>query len=170
MTLESVREEMAALLRARGVDALCAWPDGERVRRSGAVAAVSLRRCEGGPAGFRDYLGERYNPESGRWEELYGRKVRLVFGLDLYAPGAAQAQTALDRLAGALHQGGPGGLQVMELSAGEAEYDGTLRLFRGSEAGWEGWGSGSSGCPWRRCAPRASGRRPTRAASLRTLK
>ena len=106
MTLDSVREEMAELLRQRGVDALCAWPEGGRVRKNGAVAAVSLRQCEGGPAGFRDYLGERYNQESGQWEELYGRKVRLVFGLDLYAPKGDQVQSALDRLTEALCQGG----------------------------------------------------------------
>ena len=130
MTLDSVREELAELLRQRGVDALCAWPDSQRVRKNGAVAAVSLRQCEGGPAGFRDYLGERYNRESGQWEELYGRKVRLVFGLDLYAPRGALAQSALDRLTEALCRGGPAGLSITELSAGEMTFDGTLRLFR----------------------------------------
>lgn len=130
MTLDSVREEMAELLRQRGVDALCAWPEGGRVRKNGAVAAVSLRQCEGGPAGFRDYLGERYNQESGQWEELYGRKVRLVFGLDLYAPKGDQVQSALDRLTEALCQGGPAGLSINELSAGEMTFDGELRLFR----------------------------------------
>ena len=130
MTLDAVRERMAEFLREKGVDAVCAWPDGARVRRQGAVAAVSLRRCEGGPAGFRDYLGERYNGETGRWEELYGRRVRLVFGLDLYAARGEEAQAAFDRVAGALHRDGPGGLSILELSGGELSYDGTLKLFR----------------------------------------
>ena len=133
MTLDTVRERMAECLRKAGVEAVCAWPGGARRRVQGPVAAVSLRSCQGGPGGFRDYLGERYNQERGCWEELYGRKVRLVFGLDLYAPGpdgAPALRTAFDVGAGALQREGPEGLKLLELSCGETEYDQGGQLLR----------------------------------------
>lgn len=140
MTLDTVRERMAGFLRERGVEAVCAWPDRARTRPAGAVAAVSLRSCEGGPAGFRDYLGERWNRESGQWEELYGRRVKLTFGLDLYAARGAEAQAAFDRVAAAFHQEGPDGLKVLAFSSGALEYVEEWRLFLcPAQAVCEGW-------------------------------
>ena len=130
MTLDVIRERMAEFLQQAGLDAVCAWPEAARVRRNAAVAAVSLRDFQGGPGGFQDYLGERYNQESGNWEELYGKKARIVFGLDLYAPTAAAVQEAVDTLSDALHEGAPDGLRVMELSCGETKYDQEAELYR----------------------------------------
>ena len=59
--LDKIRERMADYLNAQGVAAVTAWPAEERLRREGAVAAVTLRACQAGPAGFQSYLGERYN-------------------------------------------------------------------------------------------------------------
>lgn len=132
MTLDVIRERMAEHLRGAGIDAVCAWPEEARTRRDGPVAAVSLRACEGGPGGFQDYLGERYNAETGHWEELYGKKARLVFGLDLYGPkngGAAAIGRGFDAVAEALRRDGPAGLKVLELSCGETEYDREAGLF-----------------------------------------
>ena len=133
MELQAVRERMAEYLVQNGVEAVCAYPGGERERRAGAVAAVSVRSCQGGPGGFQDYLGERFDEGSGVWQELYGKRIVLTFGLDLYAPGpgGAQAiQTAFDRLAQALRQGGPPGLKMLELSCGETQFDREAGLFR----------------------------------------
>ena len=127
-----MREQMAAFLRQQGVDAVCAYPEERRNRRSGPVAAVSLRACQGGPGGFRDYLGERYDESTGQWQELYGRRVTLTFGLDLYAPresGAAGCQTLFDNLAEALAAGGPEGLKLHTLSRGETAFDRETGLF-----------------------------------------
>ena len=55
--LDSLRETAADWLREKGIEAVTAWPGGDRSRRAGAVAAVSLRACESGPGGFQDYLG-----------------------------------------------------------------------------------------------------------------
>ena len=79
--LDEIREKMAEHLRAHGLDAATAYPAAVRKRREGAAAAVSLRGYEGGPAGFQDYLGERYNETTGKWEELYGKKLKLTSGL-----------------------------------------------------------------------------------------
>ena len=131
--LDKIRERMADYLNAQGVAAVTAWPAEERLRREGAVAAVTLRACQAGPAGFQSYLGERYNQETAQWEEIYGRKVQMTFGLDLYAPAEAEGevlQTAFDALADALTRGCPQGLSLVEFSCGETVYDRQARLLR----------------------------------------
>ena len=135
MEFGEIRERMAEYLNGQGIDAVCAYPDQRRLRRTGAVAAVSLRSCQGGPGGFQDYLGERYDQESGQWQELYGKRIALTFGLDLYAPqpgGAAEIQAAFDRMAQALRQEGPPGLRLLELSCGETEFDQGAGLYHRS--------------------------------------
>ena len=97
---------------------MTAWTGRERERLTRPTAVVSVRKCQVGPAGFQDYLGERFDRDSGQWTELYGRKAELTLGLDLYAPeeteGAAM-ETALFRLARALVRGGPEGVSIREL-------------------------------------------------------
>ena len=69
------------------------------------------------------------------WEELYGRKAQLTFGLDVYDRrdgDGERLQTAFDALAHALTQGGPEGLSLLEFSCGETEYDQDARLLRRS--------------------------------------
>ena len=127
-----IRERMAEYLISQGIDAVCAYPEEKRLRRTGAVAAVSLRACQGGPGGFQDYLGERWDEESGQWQELYGKKIVLTFGLDLYAPrprGVEELQAAFDRMAEALRQEGPPGLKLVELSCGETGFEQGAGLF-----------------------------------------
>ena len=51
MDFGTIRERMADYLNAKGVAAVTAWPAEERLRREGAVAAVTLRACQAGPAG-----------------------------------------------------------------------------------------------------------------------
>ena len=133
MDFQAVREQMAAFLRQQGVDAVCAYPEERRRQRSGPVAAVSLRACQGGPGGFRDYLGERYDERTGLWQELYGRKAALTFGLDLYAPrgqGDVGIQTAFDQVVQAFAQGAPQGLAVQEVACGETVYDGQAKRMK----------------------------------------
>ena len=124
--LEELRREMADYLNSRGVSAVTAWPALPREERDAPVAVVSIRGCRVGPAGFQNYLGDRLDEKTGRWEERYGRKAELTFGLDLYAPerGDGQAlQSAFDALAGALLLEGPAGLDLKELSCGQTVRD-----------------------------------------------
>ena len=130
--LDKIRESMTEFLVTQGLTAITAWPAEEKKRWDEPVVAVSVRACDGGPGGFQDYLGERYDEASGSWQELYGRKVRVVFGLDVYAPGESGAggcQAAFDHLAGALSGAGPDGLRVKEISRGEVRFDQALGLF-----------------------------------------
>ena len=126
---------MADYLTARGAAAMTAWTGRERERLTRPTAVVSVRKCQVGPAGFQDYLGERFDRDSGQWTELYGRKAELTLGLDLYAPeetAGAAMETALFRLARALVRGGPEGVSIREFSCGETEHDSKARLLRRS--------------------------------------
>lgn len=131
--LEHIRRQMADYLNAHGVPAALSWPGTPREERGGPVVLVSLRGCRAGPAGFHNYMGERFNPDTGHWEEVYGRKAELTFGLDLYAPeqGDGEAlQTAFDALAGALLLGGPEGMELQEFSCGQTVRDGENRRLK----------------------------------------
>lgn len=130
--LDTIRECMTDCLVRAGVQAVTAWDRGDKTRREGPVVAVTLRSCRGQPSGFRDYLGERYNAGLGRWEELYGKKVKVTFGLEIYSAGrdgAARCQSAFDQVADGLQNGAPAGLALAELSRGETEYDRETGLF-----------------------------------------
>jgi hypothetical protein len=131
--LDDILGRMADYLTAQGVEAVAAWPGQARLERTRPVVVVSLRGCQAGAAGFQDYLGERYNETTGLWEELYGRRATLTFGLDLYAPAEGTEdgmQRAFHDLAQALTKGGPEGLTVQEFSCGETAYDSGGRLLK----------------------------------------
>lgn len=130
---EEMRERMTDYLRGQGVQCVSAWPEGESLRPEAPTVCVSIRSCAVEPGSFSDYLGERYNEETGLWQELYGKKLSLTFGLDLYALPESQPgemQTALDKLTLALAQGGPEGMTVEGFSTAEAGYDSATRLLK----------------------------------------
>ena len=136
--LEHIRQHMADFLNSQGVRAVTAFPPSPRTEEEGPVVAVSLRGCRAGPAGLQNYLGDRFDERTGRWEERYGRKAELTFGLDIYAPekgGGEAVQAAFDALAGALILGGLEGLEIQSFSCGETVRDaGNRRLKRPVEA------------------------------------
>ena len=130
--LEELRRELAEYLNGQDVSAVTAWENGRRARREGPVAVVSIRACTGGPAGFQDYLGERLDEDSGKWEEWYGRKAEITFGVDVWAPraGGGEACAAhVSRIAQALTLGGPAGVKFREVSCGETEFEEKEGLF-----------------------------------------
>ena len=135
--MEQLCRAMADYLTSCGMPAATACPSSLR-REEGPVAVVSLRGCQAESAGFQDYLGERLNEETGLWEEVFGKKARITFGLDLYASekgDGRQLRQAFDLLAQALILGGPEGLRVEEFSCGQTEYDEeSRRLWRPVQA------------------------------------
>ena len=131
--MEKICQAMADYLEGRGIPARTAWPMTPRGEK-GPVVVVSLRSCQAGPAGFQDYLGERYNQETGLWEECFGKQAELTLGLDIYAPEGGDGQVVrqtFDQLAGALILGGPEGLRAEEFSWEEMDYDSQSRRLRG---------------------------------------
>ena len=137
---EELRRNLAEYLKKNGLEAVAAWGGQARLRAGEPVAAVSLRAYEGGTPGFQDYLGERYDEETGRWVELYGKRVKLTFGLDLYAGTAQEVQMGLDLLVDALGKGGPAGLRPVAFSAGETAYRAEAKRFCCPvHVGFEAW-------------------------------
>lgn len=131
--LEQIREKMAGYLNGHGVRAVAAWPGEPRKEPEEPVVVVSLRGCRAGSSGFQDYLGERFNAASGHWEERYGKRAELTFGLDVYAPekgGGRAVQKTFDDLAGALILGAPEGMELREFSCGQTARDPERRLLR----------------------------------------
>lgn len=133
IAFHQAREYLANYLAAQGVNARAAWPLEERTRLDQPLTVVSLRGCQAGPVGFQDYLGERFDQDSGKWQELFGKKAELTFGLDVYAPlsvGEAGLQAAFEALAQVLSKGGPEGLDIQAFSCGETAYDSGGRLLK----------------------------------------
>ena len=131
--LEDLRRELAEYLDRQGVCAVAAWESGRRVKRDEAVAVVCIRGCEGGPAGFQDYLGEQLDEKSGKWIEWYGRRAEITFGLDIWAPrssGEEACATHFSRAVQVLTMGCPEGLRLKEISCGETVFDEKEGMFR----------------------------------------
>lgn len=143
---EELRQALAVWLTERDVPAACAWPENQRMKAGEAVAVISLRQMEGSSPGFQDYLGERYDPELGRWVELYGKRVKLTFGVDLYAATAHRVGLGLDRAAEVLGAGRPAGLKMLTFSAGETAYQkDNRRYYCPAQAVFEAWAFGRVG-------------------------
>lgn len=130
--LEKLRQMLASHLNSCGVPAVTAWENKRRTPRDTAVTVVSLRSCEGAPAGFRDYLGEIWEESKGCWVEHYGRKAELTFGLDIFAPrsgGESVCAAHFSKLAQVLALSGPEGLNFQKVSCGETVFDEKEGLF-----------------------------------------
>jgi len=130
--LEALRQALVDYLNAGGVPAVAAWENGKRVSRSGAVSAVCIRGCSGGPAGFQDYLGEFWEEEKGCWVEKYGRRAEITFGLDIWGPrngGESACAAHFSQLVQLLTLGGPDGLHIREVTCGETVFDDEEGLF-----------------------------------------
>ena len=130
---EHLTREVAGWLREQGVEAMEGWSGNSCPSMSRPAVVVTVRGCEGQPAALARYLGERFDPETGCWQELYGRQLTLELGLDVYAPenaGQEELAAALDGLMAALGSEAPQGLQVGKLTCGQTVWDKTQRRLR----------------------------------------
>ena len=132
--LNALRQDIVALLQEYGLYAVTAMDSDSRRKWDGPVSAVSLSRVVCAAGGFRDYLGQRKNPDTGDMDELYGKAVELTFSLDLYAPrngGEHACQEAAAIMAEALACRSLNGLSVREMQTGQVEFmerDGLYRM------------------------------------------
>ena len=94
-----------------------------------ARSTVSLRSCQAGPAGFQNYLGERYDEGLSNWVECYGRKVELELALVIYAPETAsgeEIQRLADRVAELFSRTSPEGTKVGRITCGATRWEKAL--------------------------------------------
>lgn len=127
--LDVIREHMATFLREKGFTVVTAYCSSLSTKNSAATLSLSLRSATSETAGFGHYLGEQYNEETSTWEELYGRKIDITFGLDLYGGESQMVADAFDALVDSLHLEGPTGLHIITVSGGELSYKKDLALF-----------------------------------------
>lgn len=133
-TLTLLRRAMTEFLTGQGVRALPAWPEEGRKVRTEPLAVVQMQEVEAVPAGFQNYLGQTFDQETQSWNERYGQRITVKFGLDLYSPerqGEEGCRLLLDQVAGAFQRGGPMGLSVKKWSMGEPGFDTESGMFRG---------------------------------------
>ncbi len=125
MTLGEVRQSLIDYLTGQGIHAIGAWSGSNRLSHSKAVAAVSLKALQLAPLGQQNYLGTRFDQDTAATVQVYGRKLSLTFGLDLYAPkGEPELCLSLfDQLGQVLCSGGPDGLVIGGLRCGQLSYD-----------------------------------------------
>lgn len=133
MGLDDIRGAIVDHLRAAGLEAVTAWEGGGRLERDCPVVAVSLRKCGVASGGFANYLGERLGEDSGLWEAVYGRRVTLTLGLDLYASvavGGQAVEATFEKLVTALTENPMEGMNLEAISCGEIGYDEGERLLK----------------------------------------
>ena len=120
-------------LTERGIPAREGWSGGMRSAPGEAFVLVTVREYSACSAGFEHYLGEQYNEETAAWEELYGRKVELTLGLDLYArerESEGALQELVQQVAGVLTLGSPEGLHVERITCGETGWSEEQRCLK----------------------------------------
>ena len=131
--LDEVLDLLKKSLGAGGLSAaVLAHEPGRKARWSIPVVALSMDSCSCGSGAFLDYLGCRQNPETQDWEELYGKRMQLCLGLDIYAPGDMGGRACgmvFEELCGCLGQL-PDGLQAREIRCGETSFDQVTGMFR----------------------------------------
>ena len=133
LQMQAICESMTDFLRSEGVPALTAWPQRGRQRVEDPLVVLDILQFKAEPSGFRNYLGDRFDPHAQTWQELYGQRADVTFGLSVYSPagqGAARCREALETLTQALFQRGPAGLTFREISWEKVFYDGDTGAFR----------------------------------------
>ncbi len=113
---------MLTYLQERGVHAVAAWKESRHCEH--CVTVVSLRGFSLDSPGLGDYLGEIALGETRA--EVFGKRCRLRFGMDLYAlvrQGETAVERELDLLMTALSERSGGGFSLEQFSVGESEFD-----------------------------------------------
>ncbi len=133
MVLEGAVGAVARRLREQGLEVRTGWSGAARQKLTGTAVIVTVRGMEALPGAFAQYLGEGFDEVTGRWREIYGRRIALELGLDLYAPeeaGQEELAAALERLTQALSADCPAGLRLEKLSCGEVDWEKDQRALR----------------------------------------
>ena len=115
-------------LKARDIPALEGWSGKFRPEEKECAVVVCVREYDAQNAAFAHYLGERYNEDTAAWEEVFGRKVELKLGLDLYAPedgSEGELQRLLERLTAVLTLEAPEGIRIGAVTCGQTRWDET---------------------------------------------
>lgn len=135
--LNQVRQVVIRALEDAALTAVPAF-EGAAKRYDEAVVAVDVGTVSGRPAAMGSYLGQVYEEEAGTVRELYGCQLDMTLTLDVWAPCAADCETACEKAAETLLTGGlPSGLRLEEQSWEAISWDRKNQMFlrKGKVAG-----------------------------------
>lgn len=121
----------SALENTQAAEVLTAFPQGGKKRYTTPVIAVGLRCGESASAGFAEYLGERHDVNSGAYCEIYGKRLELTLGVDIYSPKESGAGACLQTAAKVMAAlpDLPNGVRVKKFSCGETVFDPAAGMF-----------------------------------------
>jgi hypothetical protein len=125
--LDTVLDAAAGLLTSAGITAIREYPAAPLEKPDAPVVCVGVKSCSVTPAGWGDYMGSREN--GGAVTEVYGVRLELVIGLDIYAPAAAGCADCFENVSRAF-DAAPSGLKIRALVCGETEPDELTELYR----------------------------------------
>lgn len=127
-------DEIVAALKTAGVCAFRAFPESAEALPAEGGVSVSIGSYRVSGSGMGDYLGTRAASGGQGEKELFGRRLELTLGFEVFAPfggtgGAAVCDRAADALRLALGTL-QAGLRVLEMDCGETAADETVGAYR----------------------------------------
>lgn len=134
VTLSGITRALESCLKDGGVGAaIREYPPEYKKRYDAPVLCVGLKNGAGALSGFAEYLGEKFDPETNGYNEIYGKRIDLTFGLHIFSPkadayGALGCLAVFAEVAGALSNL-PSGLKVREIVCGETKFDLEVNMF-----------------------------------------
>ena len=132
--LDVILDTVVSTLKGAGVTAFRAFPEtAENLPAAGGVS-VEAETYKVSGAGLGDYLGTRAANGGKAEKELFGKRLELTLGLEVFAPfGGAGGATVCGQAADNLHEALaalPVGLKVLEMDCGEVSADEELNAYR----------------------------------------
>lgn len=132
--LDAVMDAVVAALRSAGIRCFRAFPETEKDLPDGAGVSLGIDSYKVLSAGMGDYIGMRAAAGGSDETALFGKRVDLTLGLEVFAPfggksGSSLCTETMDRLRNALSTM-PEGMKALEMDCGEVKADEELGTYR----------------------------------------
>ena len=129
-----VLNAVVEILEREGINAFLQFPERAADLKNGVFVCLSVDKCRSLSSGLGEYLGVLSGMGGKPDKELYGRRLELELGFEIFSPygegfGATACLKCADKLK-SLHMLFPSGIQALEFSYGEISADDELAVFR----------------------------------------
>ena len=130
--LENIISAVCSTLQEQET-AIHVFPAGAKKHHSEPVVTVGLKAGEGVPSGFSEYIGERYDTVNDAYYEVYGKRLELTLGINVFSPkseeyGSGECLDIVSRIIAAVPLL-PSGIKVRKISCGETKFDTSVNMF-----------------------------------------
>ncbi|MEG1490884.1 MAG: hypothetical protein RRY04_01170 [Oscillospiraceae bacterium] len=131
--LDAVLNAVIDTLKLEGITAFKQFPERKADLKSGVFVCVGAESVREKSSGMGEYLGIRRGFGGAADTELFGRRLELELGFEVFSPfgagfGAAACAGGAETLRGCIGKF-PSGLRALELSCGEILADEELLMF-----------------------------------------